>query len=431
ISARMVMLQSGIRANLGIKIHGPDLAAIEDTGRQIESLLRQVPVIDAKSVIADRNVGKPYIEIHIDRKAIAQYGIPLKAVQDVIEVAIGGKPITRTVEGRERYPVRVRYLRELRDHIDTLGTILVPAYNGTQIPLGQLADIRYVAGPQVIKGEDTFTTGYVLFDKMPGAADGTVVAQARQHLMDAIARGNLNLPAGVSFAFTGSYENQMRAQKKLRLILPLALIIIYLILYNQFRSPATSALVFSGIAVAWAGGFIMIWLYGQAWFLDVTIFNVSLRELFQIHPVNLSVAVWVGFLALFGIASDDGVVMATYLEDTFAGGRLQRIRDIRRATVAASLRRIRPCLMTTATTVLALLPVMTSTGRGADIMVPMAIPTIGGMTVGLISILMVPVLYCAIKEQRFLASTEIQALRDVGAVDDTQAEGPATTERAA
>ena len=399
ISARIVMLQSGIRAIMGVKVYGPDLHTIEQVTRRIEKHLREVPSIDPLSVIADRIVGKPYLEIDIDRRAIAQYGIDLQQVQDVIEIAIGGKQITTTVEGRERYPVRVRYMRELRDHIDTIGTVLVPAPDGTQIPLVQLAELRYVPGPQVIKSEDTFIVGYVLFDKKPGKAETNVVEEARAYLLEKIEDGELKLPKGVSFSFTGHYENQVRANKKLKVILPLALFIIFIILYLQFKSVSTSALVFSGVAVAWSGGFAMIWLYAQPWFLDFSVFGTSMRDLFQVHPINLSVAVWVGFLALFGIASDDGVVMATYLDGTFAERRHGNDRrNPRRPPSTASLRRVRPCLMTTATTVLALIPVLTSTGRGSDIMVPMAIPTFGGMSLEVVTMLVVPVLYCGIKE---------------------------------
>lgn len=398
ISARMVMLQSGIRANMGVKVYGPDLQTIEQVTRRIEKYIREVPSVDPLSVIADRIVGKPYLEIDIDRRAIAQYGIDLQQVQDVIEIAIGGKQITTTVEGRERYPVRVRYLRELRDHIDTIGEVLVPAPNGIQIPLVQLADLRYVPGPQVIKSEDTFTVGYVLFDKKPDQAETNVVEEARAYLLEKIEDGELELPAGVSFSFTGNYENQVRANKKLKVILPLALLIIFIILYLQFKSVSTSALVFSGVAVAWAGGFIMMWLYAQPWFLDFSVFGNSMRDLFQVHPINLSVAVWVGFLALFGIASDDGVVMATYLDGTFSERQAGTVEEIRQATIAGSLQRVRPCLMTTATTLLALIPVLTSTGRGSDIMVPMAIPSFGGMVFEVITMLVVPVLYCALKE---------------------------------
>jgi Cu(I)/Ag(I) efflux system membrane protein CusA/SilA len=183
-------------------------------------------------------------------------------------------------------------------------------------------------------------------------------------------------------------------------IVPLALLVILLILYLQFRKLSTSLIIFSGIAVAWAGGFLLIWLYGQPWFMNVTIFGVELRTLFQIDTVNLSVAVWVGFLALFGIASDDGVVITTYLEQSFAREKPTTIDMIREATVHAGLRRIRPCLMTSATTILALVPVMMSTGRGSDIMVPMAIPVFGGMAVVLISLFVVPTVYCWVQEAK-------------------------------
>ena len=207
-----------------------------------------------------------------------------------------------------------------------------------------------------------------------------------------------SLPAGVSYTFAGNYENQLRAQKTLSIVLPLALLLIFLILYFQFNSVPTTTLVFSGILVAWAGGFLLIWLYGQPWFLDFPIFGVNLRQLFGVHTINLSVAIWVGFLALFGIASDDGVVIATYLDQSFGAARIETVADARAATLEAGLRRVRPCLMTTATTILALIPVLTSTGRGSDIMVPMAIPSFGGMLIEVMTMLVVPVLYCAIKE---------------------------------
>ncbi|MCD6288756.1 MAG: efflux RND transporter permease subunit, partial [Candidatus Hydrogenedentes bacterium] len=398
IAARIVMLQSGMRAPMGVKVKGPDLETIEKVGLEIEQLLKDVPSIKPSTVFADRIIGKPYLEIDIDRKAIARYGISIRRVQDVIEVAIGGKRITTTVEGRERYPVRVRYLRELRDSIESLGRILVPAPDGTQVPLIQLATINYVRGPQVIKSEDTFLVGYVLFDKKPGYAEVNVVEQAQAYLQAKIASGEFNLPAGVSYTFAGSYENQIRAQKKLAVVLPLALFVIFMILYFQFSRISTTFLVFSGILVAWAGGFIMIWLYGQPWFLDFSVFGTNMRELFQVHPLNLSVAVWVGFLALFGIASDNGVIMATYIDQIFKRDKPSTPEEIRKATVEGGIRRVRPCLMTTATTILALIPVLTSTGRGADILVPMAIPSFGGMTVVIVSIFVVPVLYSAVKE---------------------------------
>ena len=400
IAARIVMLQSGMRAPMGVKIRGPDLDAIERVGLEIEHFLKEVPSVEPLTVIADRIVGKPYLEIDIDRRAIARYGVTIGEVQDVIEVAVGGRRVTTTVEGRERYPVRVRYMRELRDQIETLGKILVPSADGAQIPLIQLAQITYVRGPQAIKSEDTFLVGYVVFDKKTGFAEVDVVKQCRQYLEQKMAAGEFVLPDGVNYTFAGTYENQVRAQKTLGIVIPLALLIIFIILYFQFHSVATSLLVFSGILVAWAGGFLMIWLYAQPWFLAFDVFGVNMRALFQVHPINLSVAIWVGFLALFGIASDDGVVMCTYLKQSFQGKIPASIDQTRQMVIKAGTRRVRPCLMTTATTVLALIPVLTSTGRGADIMVPMAIPSFGGMTIEILTMLVVPVLYCWIKEVR-------------------------------
>jgi len=389
-----------MRAPMGVKVKGPDLDTIDKVGLDIERFLKEVPSVEPDAVIADRIVGKPYIEIDIDRQAIARYGINVRQVQDVIEVAVGGKRITTTVEGRERFPVRVRYVRELRDQIETLGKILVPAADGAQIPLIQLTEIRYIRGPQAIKSEDTFLVGYVLFDMKPGHAEVDVVEDCQRYLKARIDSGEFVIPEGVSYTFAGSYENQIRAAKTLLVVIPLALLIIFIILYFQFKSTATSLLVFSGIIVAWAGGFLMIWFYAQPWFLDFTVFDVNMRELFQVHPINLSVAIWVGFLALFGIASDDGVVMCTYLEQSFRSKKPEGIDQVRQAVIEAGARRIRPCLMTTATTVLALIPVLTSTGRGSDIMVPMAIPSFGGMTIEVLTMLVVPVLYCWIKEAK-------------------------------
>jgi Cu(I)/Ag(I) efflux system membrane protein CusA/SilA len=408
IAARIVMLQSGMRAPMGVKIKGPDLDAIEKTGIEIERLLKEVPSVEPSSVFADRIVAKPYLEIGIDREAIARYGITIQRMQDVLEVAVGGKRITTTVEGRERYPVRVRYMRELRDRIDSLGKILVPSPGGAQIPITQVATITYVPGPQVIKTEDTFLTGYVIFDKKPDTAEVDVVDDCARFLKDKTASGEFRLPTGVSYTFAGNYENQLRAQKTLRMVLPLALFIIFMILYFQFKTVPKTLLIFSGILICWGGGFILIWLYGRPWFLDFSLFGINLRDLFQVHTINLSIAIWVGFLALFGIASDNGVVVATYLDQAFASRKPDSVPAIREAVMEGALRRIRPCLMTTATTVLALLPVLTAKGRGSDVMVPMAIPSFGGMAVQFVAIIAVPVLYSWIKEVKLRMGMKIK-----------------------
>ena len=393
IETRLVMLQTGMRAPMGIKVKGQDLKQIEAFGVQLESILKQAEGVKDEAVFADRIVGKPYLLIDIDREKIARYGISIQDVQNVLKIAVGGMVLTQTVEGRERYGVRVRYPRELRANPTDLKQIYVPVEKGSPVPLSELTTIKYEQGPQVIKSEDTFLVGYVLFDKMDGFAEVSVVENAQALIQEKIDNGELVVPKGINYQFTGTYENQLRAEKTLSVVVPLALAIIFLILYFQFRSVGTSLMVFTGIAVAFAGGFLMIWLYGQDWFLNFNFFGENLRDLFQMHPINLSVAVWVGFIALFGIATDDGVVMATYLTQTFNRNTPDNKKEVRTSVVEAGEKRIRPCLMTTATTILALLPVLTSTGRGSDIMIPMAIPSFGGMLIALITLFVVPVLY--------------------------------------
>jgi len=405
IETRLVMLQTGMRAPMGIKVFGPDLPTIERFGRELEGVLKEVPSVKAEAVFADRIVGKPYLHMRWDREAIARYGLTIEDLQRTMETAVGGMAITTTVEGRERYPVRVRYPRELRDDPERLRRVLVPTPTGVQVPLGELAEVEYERGPQMIRSEDTFLVGYVLFDKRKGEAEVDVVLDAQRAIQQRIDEGTIHVPAGVSFRFSGSYENSLRAEKRLSVVVPLVLLAIFLILYFQFRAVPTSLMVFSGVAVAFSGGFLLIWLYGHDWFMNFSFFGMDMRDLFQIHPVNLSVAVWVGFIALFGVATDDGVLMATYLDDQFKKGSPTTVAAVRKAVVAAGLKRVRPAMMTTATTLIALLPVLTSTGRGSDIMVPMAIPSFGGMVVASITIFVVPVLYCARMERRLKRSS--------------------------
>lgn len=399
MSARIVMLQTGIRAPMGVKIQGNTLLDVEKLGMDIEKLLKQVPGIEPAAVIADRVIGKPYLEIKINRREVARYGIQIKNIQNAIEVAIGGKPLSRTVEGRESYAIRIRYARERRQTPDSMKDILIPAPDGAQIPLGQLARINFVRGPQVIKGEDSFKVSYVVFDKKPGVGETDLVERARAFLNAKVKTGELNLPAGSRFSFVGTYENQVRAEKTLKVVLPLSLLLIALILYLEFKRISTTLLVFSGIAIAWSGGFIVIWLFSKSWFMNFSLLGIDIRSLFNMHSMNLSVAVWVGFIALFGIASDDGVVMATYLEQVFAENKPDTVEKIRESIVTAGGMRILPCLMTTATTILALLPILTSAGRGADVMIPMAIPSFGGMCVELLTLFVVPVCYCWLREK--------------------------------
>lgn len=406
IETRLVMLQTGMRAPMGIKVYGSDLDTIENFGLRLEGILKKVSSVKKEAVFADRIVGKPYLHLNLDREKMARHGLTVQDVQNLIQTAIGGRKIATTVEGRERYPVRVRYPRELRDQPEDLGNIYITSATGVQIPLEEVVDIEYEKGPQAIKSENTFLVGYVLFDRRDGFSEVTVVEDAKRKIQLAIDEGRLRVPSGVSYKFSGSYENQVRAEKRLSIIVPIVLMVVFLILYFQFHSISTSLMVFSGIVMAFSGGFIMLYLYGQDWFVDFSVFGANIRDLFQMKTFNLSVAVWVGFIALFGVATDDGVLIATYLDYSFKRNKPRDIKSVRNAVVEAGLRRIKPALMTVSTTMIALLPILSSTGRGSDIMIPMAIPSFGGMAFALISIFIVPVLYCLREERKINKSRD-------------------------
>lgn len=399
IQTRLIMLSTGMRAPIGIKVFGPDLETIESVGLQLEKILQQVPSIETSSVFADRIVGKPYLEFDVDRRAIARYGLSMKDIQNYIEVAIGGIKLTTTVEGRERFPVRVRYAREFRDNPEDVKKVLIPTPSGAQVPLGELAEVTFRRGPQIIKSEDTFLDGYVIFDKKIGYAEVDVVEEAQRFIQAKMDAGEFMLPAGVTYKFVGNYEDQIRATKRLAIVVPISIIAIFLILYFQFGNVQTTLMVFSGLFVAFAGGFIMIWFYAQDWFLNFAIANVNMRDLFDMHTINLSVAVWVGFIALFGIATDDGVIMGTYIKQTFEKEKPKTVEEVRSAIMHAGVKRVRPAMMTAAVAIIALIPVLTSTGKGSDIMVPMAIPSFGGMLFQVITMFIVPTLYCAWQER--------------------------------
>lgn len=400
ISTRLVMLQTGMRAPMGIKVFGPDLETIEKVGLELEQHLKNVEGVARTSVFADRVVGKPYLEIEIDRKKAARYGLTVNKLQTILSSAVGGMTLTTTVEGRERFPVRLRYAREFRDNPEDLKNLLIPTSSGAQVPLSQVADITYTRGPQMIKSENTFLVSYVIFDKKDGYAEVDVVENAQAYLNGLIDSGDFELPGGVSYIFTGNYENQIRATKRLVLVIPVSLVIIFFILYFQFRSVTSTGLIFSGILVAFSGGFIMLWLYGQPWFMDGTLAGIHLRDLFQIRTINLSVAVWVGFIALFGIATDDGVLISTYIKQLMEKHKPSTVKELREVIIDAGSKRVRPAMMTTATTLIALLPVLTSTGKGSDIMVPMSIPLFGGMMIAILTMFIVPVLYSIWQEKK-------------------------------
>ncbi|MFO8028763.1 MAG: efflux RND transporter permease subunit, partial [Cyclonatronaceae bacterium] len=271
IETRLIMLQTGMRANMGVRVSGPDLETIDEFATALEPVIREVEGVRPASVFADRVVGKPYLEIDIDRQAIARHGLTIRNVQEVISTAIGGQTLGMTVEGRERYPLRARYAREYRNNPDEMKRILVPAPDGSQIPLGQLAEIRFETGPMNIRSENTFLNAYVTFDSQPGEAPVDVVNRVRDHFDRQISEGSLDVPDGISYVFEGEFRNQQRAAQRLSVVLPITLLIIFLIIYFQFRSSPVTIIVFSGIALVWAGGFVLLWLYGEEWFFNFAI----------------------------------------------------------------------------------------------------------------------------------------------------------------
>ncbi len=377
IQTRLVMLQTGFRAMMGVKIYGSDLKEIERIGLEIEQLLKHVP--GATDIVADRIVGKPYLQFEIDRDRIARYGVNIRDVQDVIEIAIGGMNIMESVEGRERYPIRVRYLREFREDIPELEKILVPSSSGAQIPLAQVLTIKSVLGPQEIKGERGLLVGYVTMNTRD-RDEVSVVEDAETLLQAAVRDGRLKLPAGYYWEWSGQFENQVRATKRMSILIPVCLFIMFVMLYLGFERWWIAPIIYFGILVSASGGFIMLALWGA----------------------NLSIAVWVGFLVLFGVVDDDGVVISTYLEQIFDKATFGSVQDIRDAVVQAGLKRIRPCLMTLSTTIFGLMPIFWATGRGSDVMQPMAIPSVGGMVVSLfITIFIAPCLFCAVEEWKW------------------------------
>jgi Cu(I)/Ag(I) efflux system membrane protein CusA/SilA len=375
IQTRIVMLQSGFRAMMGVKIFGSDLGEIERLGLQIEQILRETP--GATDVVADRIVGKPYIEFRIDREKIARYGVSIRDVQDVIEIAIGGENLAMSVEGRERYPIRVRYPRELRDNLEELQRILIPAADGAHVPISQVADVRYTLGPQEIKSENTLLVGYVTMNTRD-RDEVSVVEDADALIRAKIDSGELVFPPGYYYQWAGQFENQVRAMDRLKILIPLCLFADFVLLYIGLKRWWIALLVFSDILVSASGAFIMLYFWGY----------------------NMSVAVWVGFIAMFGVAEDDSVIVSTYIGDLLEERPPRTVEEVRDLVVEAGSKRIRPNLMATATTVFGLIPVFLVSGRGSDIMQPMAIPSVGGMAVGLITLFITPCVYCWVEEWR-------------------------------
>ncbi|MFH0731681.1 MAG: CusA/CzcA family heavy metal efflux RND transporter [Candidatus Omnitrophota bacterium] len=373
---RIDMLATGIRTSVGVKVFGPDLNKIQDIAQEVENILKGVR--GAADLYSEKIVGKPYIEFKIKRDQIARYGLSISDVQDVIEMGIGGENITTTLEGRERYPVRVRYPRELRDTPDALRRVLVPTSDGQQIPITQLADIYFVTGPAMINSENGLLRAYVLMNVRGRDMVGFVEEASR------VVREKLKLPENYFLEWSGQFENQVRAKKKLLVLVPISLLLNFMIIYMNFRSVVKSLFIFTAIPVTLSGG---IWLLAFSGY-------------------NFSIAVWVGFIALFGVAVDDGILMTTYLDDVFKErkDKIKSKKDVVEATVYAGLGRIRPAFLTTITTIVALLPIMFIKGSGSEVMQPMAIPSLGGMVIEMITWFIVPCLYSWYQERRLLQS---------------------------
>ena len=372
IRNRLDMLLTGIKTPIGIKVFGPDLTVIQDLGRQIEQVMHGLA--DTRSVYAERVAQGYFTDIQIDREAIARYGLTVGDVQDVIQAALGGEEVTQTVEGRQRYPVNVRYAAAFRQDLPALQRVLVKTSSGASVPLGQLADIVLTPGPSMIRDEDGQLAGYVYVDTSTRDIGG-YVARAQ----DAVA-SQLKLPAGYTLEWTGQYEFQVRARERLRILIPIVFFIIFMLLYMTFHSVAEATIVMLSVVYAMTGGVILQWLLGY----------------------NFSVAVWVGYIALYGVAVQTGVVMVVYLHEAL-NRKLRRSvplteKDLLDATLEGSILRLRPKLMTVTVVMASLVPIMWSTGVGSDVMKPIAAPIIGGMVTSTIHVLIItPVIFYIMK----------------------------------
>ena len=377
IRNRVDMLATGIQTPIGIKVFGKDLAKIEEIAVRIEQELLKLE--GARGPYAERIGNKPYLEFHIDREEAARYGIQIRAVQQIIMTAIGGMNLTHTVEGRERFPIRIRYMRELRDNIEALKRVLVPSPKGLHIPLEQLVKIERRPGPAKIASENTLLFSRVFCDvdvDTIGLVDFVTLAQ--KTLDEKI---KPTLPQGYFYAFSGQYEAELEARDRLTIVVPVCIAVIFMLLYLQFKSPSAMFSIFFAIPFAFIGGMWMQWLMAYV-----------PEALGGGYAIKYSTAVWVGYIALFGIAVEDGIVLIEYLLERVRGGE-----SIDEAVINAGLLRVRPIIMTTATTILALLPIMLaeiSTTTGAELMKPIAVPTFGGMVSATVAnLILAPVLF--------------------------------------
>jgi len=358
IRTRIDMLATGIKTPVGIKVAGPNLAELERIAAEIEPVVRQVP--GTASAYAERVMGGNYVEFSINRDEIARYGLSVGAVQDVLRVALGGMPLTTTVEGLERYTVNLRYDRDFRENIEALREIIVPTPSGAQVPLGQLARLDVVRAPMGVKSEGAVPNAWIYVD-VKNIDVGTYVQRAQRAVSEAIARGVIRLPPGYSLFWSGQFEYMMRAKQRLMIVVPLTLLIILLIIYLNTRSWVKTAIVLLAVPFSLVGAIWIVYLLNY----------------------NLSVAVWVGLIALAGLDAETGVVMLLYLDLAYAqwqqAGRLRGHSDLRDAIYHGAVKRVRPKAMTAAVIIAGLVPILWSHGAGADVMKRIATPMIGGV----------------------------------------------------
>jgi Cu(I)/Ag(I) efflux system membrane protein CusA/SilA len=396
IETRILMLQSGIRTSIGCEIHGDDYEEIERVAIAFEEIIAGIP--GAEDVSALRTGRRPYLEFGIDRNAAAMYGLTVQGIQRSIAAALGGTGVTTLISGRERSTVRVMYPRGYRDDLADLERIFVKSSTGEMIPVSLVADIETVTGPSAIRSVDGEMVGYVMLNAS-GRDEGGLVEEADRVLREALEAEQhlppeervIDLPEGYYFRWVGSYLNQIEARQRFSILIPVCLFVIFVLMYLQFRTFAVPSIIFLGaVPLAIAGGFMFIHLWPV---LQDLLYSIGLMSVPSGGPVYLTVAVIVGFIALLGICVDDGVLMATYIRQLVLKEQPVTPGELRGLVIAAGRRRIRPAVMTTVTTLIALVPVLLASGRGSELSRPMALPVFGGMLIEFLTMLIVPVLY--------------------------------------
>lgn len=389
IEGRVVMLQAGIKASMAVRIYGDSLDGLAKSAVAVAEHLKQLHLVNANTVNPDIVMGKPYYEFEVDREEAARYGMTTMMVNQIVSAGLGGVDVTTTVEGRERYPIQIRFGREVREKIDELDQVPVVTEMGEVVPLERLASVATTWGPGMISSEDSRLVAHVMFSPSGAAGDLETVEGVMKSLAGARESGALQFPKGnFELQPVGSFQNQIEANERLLWLVPMVLMINFLLHYLHFRNVPIALVVFTGIPVSFAGGMIAVAVMG----------------------VEMNTAIWVGFIALFGLAADDGIVIASYIKHVLERRKITTVPELRAAIYEAGLKRIRPCMMTTITTLIALVPVLLATGRGADVARAMALPVFGGMLIEPFSSFIVPTLYCAYMEFKLRAGMRDELL---------------------